>query len=100
MEFISWWAKQFSNLLDPGTALGAFLISCIASCVCSFIGGAKWKEYTIKENIVNSEKINGSIYQDVHRQTKNNEKNIRKVSKSNEIKVKEIKGNIWQDSEK
>lgn len=49
VEIFHWLGRQFSNLFDPGTALGAFLISCLASCTCSFIGGVKWKEHTVKK---------------------------------------------------
>lgn len=100
MEILQWLGSQFSNLLDPGTALGAFLISCLAGCTCSFIGGAKWKEHTMKKNKIISDEITGSIHQDMHTETQGDSSIVRKISKKNEINVKKVDGNIWKDSEK
>lgn len=100
VEIYHFLANQFSNLFDPGTALGAFLISCLASCTCSFIGGMKWKEYIAKKNKILGDEIKGSIYQDIHKQAQEDFSGVRKVSKRNEIRVKKIDGDIWQDSEK
>lgn len=95
VEILHWLGNQFSNLLDPGTALGAFLISCLAGWTCSFIAGAKWKEHTMKKN-----KIKGSIHQDMHIQKQGDSSVIRKTAKKNEINVKKVDGDVWQDSEK
>lgn len=100
VEILHWLGSQFSNLLDPGTALGAFLISCLAGCTCSFIGGAKWKEYTVKKNLITSDEIKGSINQDVHTQKQGDSSAIQKISKKNTINVKKVEGDVWQDSEK
>lgn len=59
VEILYWLVNQFSNLLDPGTALGAFLISCLAGGTCSFFAGAKWKEHTMKKNKITSDEIEG-----------------------------------------
>ena len=100
VEIFHWLGRQFSNLFDPGTALGAFLISCLASCTCSFIGGVKWKEHTVKKNKITSDEIKGSIHQDIHIQTQVDLSAVRKISKKNEINVKKVDGDVWQDSEK
>lgn len=100
MEALYWLVGQFQNLLDPGTALGAFLISCLAGWTCSFIAGAKWKEHTMKKNKITSGEIKGSIHQDMHTQTQGDSSVIRKTSKMNEINVKKVDGDVWQDSEK
>ena len=100
VEMFHWLGRQFSNLFDPGTALGAFLISCLASCTCSFIGGVKWKEHTVKKNKITSDEIKGSIHQDIHIQTQGDSSAVRKISKKNEINVKKVDGDVWQDSEK
>lgn len=100
VEILHWLGNQFSNLLDPGTALGAFLISCLAGWTCSFIAGAKWKEHTIKKNKITSDEIKGSIHQDMHIQTQGDSSVIRKTAKKNEINVKKVDGDVWQDSEK
>lgn len=100
VEILHWLGSQFSNLLDPGTALGAFLISCLAGWTCSFIAGAKWKEHTMKKNKITSDEIKGSIHQDMHTQTQGDSGVIRKTSKKNEINVKKVDGDVWQDSEK
>ena len=100
VEIFHWLGRQFSNLLDPGTALGAFLISCLASCTCSFIGGVKWKEHTVKKNKITGDEIKGSIQQDIHIQTQGDSSAVRKISKKNEINVKKVDGDVWQDSEK
>ena len=100
VEIFHWLGRQFSNLFDQGTAMGAFLISCLASCTCSFIGGVKWKEHTVKKNKITSDEIKGSIHQDIHIQTQGDSSAVRKISKKNEINVKKVDGDVWQDSEK
>ena len=100
MEVLHWLGNQFSNLLDPGTALGAFLISCAASWTCTFIGGMKWKEHTIKKNKILSDEIKGSIYQDISTKVQGDSNSEQKTSKRNSIKVKNVDGDVWQDSKK
>lgn len=100
VEILHWLGNQFSNLFDPGTALGAFLINCLAGGTCSFIAGAKWKEHTMKKNKITGNEIKGSIHQDIHTQTRGDSSVIRKTSKKNEINVKKVDGDVWQDSEK
>ena len=100
MEILHWLGNQFSNLFDPGTALGAFLISCLAGGTCSFIAGAKRKEYTMKKNKITSDEIKGSIQQDVHTQKQGDSSAVQKISKKNAINIKKVDGDVWQDSEK
>lgn len=60
--------KQFENLFDPGTALGAFLISLLAGMVGSFFGGYKVGKFVKKRNVIDvSASIEGDITQDVHK---------------------------------
>lgn len=90
VEIFHWLGRQFSNLFDPGTALGAFLISCLASCTCSFIGGVKWKEHTVKKNKITSDEIKGSIHQDIHIQTQGDSSAVRKISKKMRLMLKRL----------
>ena len=60
--------QQFQNLLDPSTALGAFLISLIAGIVCSFLLGMKFQKEIDKKNSIEAEKV-GSILQDIHKKS-------------------------------
>lgn len=49
--------QQFQNLLDPSTALGAFLISLLAGVVCSFLLGRKYQKEIDKKNIIEAKKL-------------------------------------------
>lgn len=89
--------QQFQNLLDPSTALGAFLISLIAGIVCSFLLGMKFQKEIDKKNSIEAEKA-GSIIQDV-RKTGKSDLADEKVKKSNSIKVGTVTGTIKQDVE-
>lgn len=93
--------EQFKNLFDPGTALGAFLISFIAGIATSFIGGVKCgKLMSIKKNSIDiTETVEGDVSQDVHYQ-EDTENIIKKERKSNSIHVGNVKGNINQDCTK
>ena len=53
-----------------------------------------------EKNKITGDKIKGSIHQDVHTQTRGDSSVIRKTSKKNEINVKKVDGDVWQDSEK
>ena len=77
--------QQFQNLLDPSTALGAFLI------------GRKYQKEIDKKNIIEAKKAN-SIIQDV-RKTGKSDLADEKVKKSNSIKVGTVTGTIKQDVE-
>ena len=54
----------------------------------------------MKKNKITSDEIKGSIHQDMHIQTQGDSSVIRKTSKKNEINVKKVEGDVWQDSEK
>ena len=92
--------NQLINLIDPGNTLGAFLISLLAGCVCSFFGGMKWKECIMKKNTISVDRIKGTIHQDTDEVSKDDFNTMRKISKNNEINVKEVDGDIWQDTKK
>ena len=47
-----------------------------------------------------ADEIKGSIHQDMHIQTQGDSSVIRKTAKKNEINVKKVDGDVWQDSEK
>lgn len=87
--------QQFQNLLDPSTALGAFLISLIAGIVCSFLLGMKFQKEIDKKNSIEAEKV-GSILQDIHKKSASDSES-EKVKKSNSIKVGTVTGTIKQD---
>lgn len=89
--------QQFQNLIDPSTALGAFLISLLAGVVCSFLFGRKYQKEIDKKNSIEAEKV-GSIIQDV-RKTGKSDLADEKVKKSNSIKVGTVTGTIKQDVE-
>lgn len=94
---------QFKNLFDPGNALGAFLISFVAGIATSFFGGRKYEKWVSKkDNIIESDKIEGDVSQDVHYKNMVGQgKSIfSNETKINSIKTKEIKGNISQDCDK
>jgi ABC-type antimicrobial peptide transport system permease subunit len=52
--------QQFKNLIDPSTALGAFLISIFASFVGGFFTSNKMK----KKNIQKARDVDGDMIQD------------------------------------
>lgn len=87
--------QQFQNLLDPSTALGAFLISLIASIVCSFLLGKKYQKEIDKQNRITAERA-GAIVQDVHKKM-NLDTSDEKVKKINSIEVGTVDGTIKQD---
>lgn len=87
--------QQFQNLLDPSTALGAFLISLIASIVCSFLLGRKYQKEIDKQNRITAERA-GAIVQDVHKKM-NLDTSDEKVKKINSIEVGTVDGTIKQD---
>lgn len=87
--------QQFQNLLDPSTVLGAFLISLIASIVCSFLLGKKYQKEIDKQNRITAERA-GAIVQDVHKKM-NSDTSDEKVKKINSIEVGTVDGTIKQD---
>lgn len=89
--------EQFQNLLDPSTALGAFLISLLAGIVTSFLLGMKFQKKIDKKNSIEAEKVE-SIIQDVHKKGASDAVD-EKVKKSNSIKVGIVTGTIKQDVE-
>ncbi len=84
--------EQFKNLLDPGNALGAFIISFIAGIASSFIGGYKAGRY-IRNNSIRADEVEGNVFQD----EKKKDSNDINVPTKNNIVIKKIKGNIKQD---
>ena len=86
--------EQFQNLLDPSTALGAFLISLLAGIVPSFLLGMKFQKID-KKNSIEAEKVE-SIIQDVHKKGASDAVD-EKVKKSNSINVGIVTGTIKQD---
>ena len=50
--------EQFQNLLDPSTALGAFLISLLAGIVPSFLLGMKFQKKLIRKIVLRLKKWN------------------------------------------
>lgn len=88
--------EQFQNLLDPSTALGAFLISLLAGIVPSFLLGMKFQKID-KKNSIEAEKVE-SIIQDVHKKGASDAVD-EKVKKSNSINVGIVTGTIKQDVE-
>lgn len=56
--------EQFKALIDPSTALGAFLISFFAGVVTSFLGGFFSGKAYEKKNIQKVKDNHGNMYQD------------------------------------
>ncbi len=57
--------KQFQMLLDPGTTLGAFLISVAASIVVGFFSGKSYQKKVISRNSMIVGNNSGTINQNV-----------------------------------
>lgn len=69
--------EQFKNLLDPGTTLGAYLISILASITISFLAGYQvcsrrnhkqkqsnqFRAFSNEGNVVQSNTITGEEYE-------------------------------------
>lgn len=90
--------QQFSNLIDPATTLGAFLISLLAGIVGSFFCGYKYCEYTHKDNTIDVEgNIEGNVFQD--KKKTSDSASSKKTSKKNKLKAQNITGDVYQDIE-
>lgn len=92
---------QFKNLFDPGTALGAFLISLLSGIAVSFFGGYKFGKKVKKKNTIDiGGEADGDIFQDVHKPIHGNTKELIQETKTNRIHAKSVEGTISQDCEK
>lgn len=93
-------AEQFENLIDPSTALGAFLISLVAGLVCSFITGWQACKYKNRKNDIEANDVGGSINQDINSDQSNNYDKASFEKTKNSIKVRNVQGDINQDVRK